>query len=122
MLWDAQLRVLKNIPNTGMAVIHDTVPDVGDIHPGNKDVVGRRLALWALAKTYGRDDVVYSGPLYKDYQVEGAAVRIAFDYAEGLKTADGKAPSHFTLAGPEKKFMPAEATIDGRTSWFARNR
>lgn len=114
MLWDAQLRILKTIPNTGMAVIHNTVTDLSNIHPGNKDVVGRRMALWALAKTYGRQDVVYSGPLYKDYKVEGPAVRIVFEYAEGLKTPDGKPPSHFVIAGPDRAFVAAETAIDGQ--------
>ncbi len=63
-LWEAQVASLK-IPHTGMAVITDLVPNLGDIHPPNKKDVGKRLALWALAKEYGKKDLVYSGPLFK---------------------------------------------------------
>src|SRR5690606_20238129 len=63
LIWEAQTATLS-FPNTGMAVITD-VGDTKDIHPTNKQEVGRRLALWALAKTYGQTDLVHSGPLYK---------------------------------------------------------
>ncbi len=69
-LWEAQLLTHKSVPNTGLAVTTD-IGELGDIHPHNKQEVGRRLALWALAKTYGRD-IVCSGPLYKSMSVEGA--------------------------------------------------
>jgi sialate O-acetylesterase len=59
------------IPGTGMAVTTDIVHNIGDIHPRNKFDVGNRLALWALAKEYGKKDLVYSGPLYKSMKVEG---------------------------------------------------
>jgi sialate O-acetylesterase len=89
MIWEAQTNVLK-MKNTGMAVTVD-VGNVGDIHPRNKQAVGKRLALWALAKDYGRKDLVYSGPLYKSHKVEGGAIRIEFDHAGGgLVSRDDK--------------------------------
>jgi len=111
-LWEAQRMTLDASPNTGMAVTVDLT--AGDpIHPKNKQEVGRRLALWALAKVYGRD-VVYSGPIYKSMAVEGDKIRLQFDHrGSGLVARDGKALTDFTIAGDEKKFVPAVATIDG---------
>jgi sialate O-acetylesterase len=63
-LWEAQVATLK-LPHTGMVVTTDLVDDINDIHPRNKKDVGNRLALWALAKVYGKKGIVYSGPLYK---------------------------------------------------------
>ncbi len=81
---EAQRHALT-IKNTGMAVAIDIGAD-GE-HPGNKAEVGIRLAHWALHDDYGRKDILPSGPLYKGFEVEGNAVRIFFDYAEGLMTA-----------------------------------
>jgi sialate O-acetylesterase len=113
-LWEAQVASLK-IPRTGMAVTTDLVHNLGDIHPINKLDVGRRLALWALAKEYGKKDLVYSGPLYKSMKIEGGKVRLSFAYAGGLKSRDGRALSEFTIAAADGKFVPAVATIDGDT-------
>ena len=73
-LWEAQLLTHKTVPNTGLVVTTD-IAELGDIHPHNKQEVGRRLALWALAKTYGRD-IAFSGPLYKSASVEGGKIRL----------------------------------------------
>jgi sialate O-acetylesterase len=111
-LWEAQTMTLSNTPNTGMAVTTD-ISDIKDIHPKNKQDVGRRLALWALAKVYGKN-LVYSGPIYKSMAVEDGKIRLRFDHVgAGLKTRDGKKPSDFTIAGADQKFHPAEAGIDG---------
>jgi sialate O-acetylesterase len=111
-IWEAQAAALA-IPNTGMAVTTD-IATINNIHPPNKQDVGKRLALWALAKDYGRQGMVYSGPLYKSMKVEGAAIRIAFDHVSGgLASRDGKPLSHFQIAGADKKFVPAQARIDG---------
>lgn len=113
-LCEAQTLTLK-LPHTGMAVIHD-VGNVKDIHPKNKKAVGQRLALWALAKTYGKKDLVYSGPLYKEAKVEGGTIRISFDHVGGgLASRDGKDLTHFTICGEDQKFEAAAATIDGVT-------
>ena len=102
-------------PNTGMAVTTD-IGNVKDIHPKNKQEVGRRLALWALAKTYGKSDLVYSGPLYDSMTVEGNKIRLKFKHTGGGLVAEGGKPlSHFTIAGEDQKFVPATAEIDGDT-------
>jgi sialate O-acetylesterase len=96
-----------------MAVIYD-VGNKSDIHPRNKKEVGRRLALHALAKTYGKSDTIWSGPVFKSLKQEGAKLRVTFDHAHGgLKTRDGKSPSHFEIIGAETGFVAADAVIDG---------
>jgi sialate O-acetylesterase len=114
-LWEAQVASLK-IPGTGMVVCTDLVDNVGDIHPSNKQPYGERLALWALAKDYGKKDLVYSGPIYKSMKVEGANIRVSFAHVGGgLQARGGKALSEFEVAGKDGKFVAAEATIDGST-------
>jgi sialate O-acetylesterase len=114
-LWEFQAESLK-IPRTGMAVTTDLVDDIKNIHPKNKIDVGNRLALWALAKDYGKEGLVCSGPLYKSMTVEGAKIRLSFAHAGGgLKSRDGQPLTEFEMAGADGKFVPAEATIDGET-------
>jgi sialate O-acetylesterase len=109
--WEAQTAALQ-IPNTGMAVTND-IGNVKDIHPKDKQDVGKRLALWALAKTYGKQ-IVYSGPLYKSMTVEGSKIRIKFDHVGGgLVARNNKPLDWFTIAGDDKKFVDADAIIDG---------
>jgi sialate O-acetylesterase len=115
-LWEAQTATLR-VSNTGMAVTTD-ISDIHDIHPRNKQEVGRRLALWALARSYGKSDLVYSGPIYDSMAVEGSHIRVKFQHADdGLVARDPGAPglSWFSIAGADKKFVPATATIDGET-------
>ncbi len=114
-LWEAQTAALQ-IPNTGMAVTTDLVDNIADIHPQNKLDVGNRLALWALAKTYGKKDVVFSGPIYKGMKAEGNKIKIEFtNVGGGLKSRDGKSLSTFEIAGEDDKYVAAEAVIDGET-------
>lgn len=114
-VWEGQARVMQ-LPNTGMAVIHDLCEDIKEIHPKNKVGVGQRLALWALAKNYGLKDLPYAGPMYKSHTVEGGRIRVVFDYVfDGLKTRDGNAPDWFAIAGADGRFVPAQAKIDGDT-------
>ncbi len=111
-IWEAQVATLAD-PHVGMAVTVD-IGNVKDIHPRNKQDVGKRLALWALAKLYGKDDLVYSGPLYKSMEVDGDKIRIAFDHVGGgLVSRDGEPLSWFTIAGEDKNFVEANAVIDG---------
>ena len=111
-LWEAQTECLK-IPHTGMAIIND-IGNIKDIHPKNKQDVGHRLALLALANDYGKDVGAISGPLYHDHQVNGGKVRVRFAHAaDGLKSRDDKELSHFEIAGADVKFVPAKAVADG---------
>lgn len=109
-LREAQAKTL-NLENTGMAVTID-IGEAKDIHPKNKQEVGRRLSLIARANTYG-EKIDFSGPVYESYKVEGNKVRISFKYSEGLKTKDGQQLKGFAIAGLDHKFHWAEATIDG---------
>lgn len=110
-LWDAQLKTLRSVANTGMVVTTD-IATTDNIHPPNKQDVGKRLALWALAHVYGRDDVVCSGPIYKSHEVVGDKIRIEFDHVGGgLKARGGGELTHFTIAGENQEFVPAEAEI-----------
>ncbi|MCH2203741.1 MAG: sialate O-acetylesterase [Fuerstiella sp.] len=110
-LREAQLETLS-LPGTGMAVTMD-IGNVTDIHPKNKQEVGRRLALWALAKNYSRPNV-YSGPNFRSAMFQDGQARLRFDYADsGLMTSDGKAPGHFEIAGVDQHFHPATAVING---------
>ena len=110
-LREAQLKTLR-LENTGLAVTID-IGDAKDIHPKNKQEVGRRLALIAMADTYG-DKIEYSGPLYDSYRIEGDKIRIRFTHAEsGLQTSDGTELKGFAIAGPDHKFYWAETRIDG---------
>ncbi len=115
-LWEAQLATLA-VPNTGMVVTTDLVDNLDDCHPRNKQIVGKRLALWALNRDYGRSELVYSGPLYKSIKVEGNQIRLNFDsVGSGLTTKDGKAPTWFEIAGEDEKFVPAIARIEAENS------
>ena len=110
-LREAQLETIS-LPTTGMAVTMD-IGNLTDIHPKNKQEVGRRLALWALANDYGRH-VVCSGPIYKQSVFTNGKARLKFDHVgSGLATRDGNAPSHFEIAGADKVFHPATAVIEG---------
>ncbi|MHC4520542.1 MAG: sialate O-acetylesterase, partial [Planctomycetota bacterium] len=85
-LREAQTMTL-GLPNTGMAVIID-IGEADDIHPRNKQDVGKRLALWALAETYGRE-IVYSGPMYRSIEVKGDTVTLAFEHVGDGLAAEG---------------------------------
>ncbi|MDC0218817.1 sialate O-acetylesterase [Verrucomicrobia bacterium] len=125
---EAQTKAL-DIPHTGMAVAIDLADahNPNDIHPRNKQDVGGRLAQWALHQTYGKKDLVPTGPLYKSHKVKGNAIHLTFDHiGKGLMvgkkiklepTAEVKGGKleHFAIAGEDKKWFWAEATIDGET-------
>ncbi|MHB1688491.1 MAG: sialate O-acetylesterase [Ignavibacteriaceae bacterium] len=111
MIRDAQ-RLTLSVPNTGMAVLLD-IGSVTTIHPSDKQDVGERLALWALAKNYHKK-ILYSGPLYKSIKIEKNRIVISFNYAgKGLVLKPQQGLSNFMIAGADKKFVPAEAKVEG---------
>ncbi|MEN9574794.1 MAG: hypothetical protein RL514_2649 [Verrucomicrobiota bacterium] len=113
-IWEAQTATLS-IPNTGMAVTTD-VSTVGNIHPPDKQTVGHRLALWALAKTYNKPVASYASPLFDTLKVEGNKAKLTFKNAEGgLKSLNGQPLTWFTIAGDDKKFVEAKAELNGNT-------
>jgi len=114
-LREAQTATLA-LPNTGMAATID-IGSYPDCHCPNKQDVGKRLALWALAKNYGRSDVVFSGPIYKSMKIEENKIRLTFDYTgAGLTTTDNaKELTHFEIAGEDNKFVKATAQIENNT-------
>lgn len=138
LLREAQAMALR-VPGTGMVVTMD-IGDPDDIHPADKQSVGQRLALLALAKTYGMADVVFSGPMFQDMSVQGSRARIRFAHAhEGLAAkapggaavetgaargalqggrrveGDARSPAltGFWIAGEDRVFHVARAEIDG---------
>jgi sialate O-acetylesterase len=111
-LREAQSMTLS-LPKTGMAVTID-IGDPYDIHPRNKQEVGRRVALAGEALAYGRK-VVYSGPLYESMSVEGPSVRLRFKHVGGGLVAKGGPLKGFEIAGEDRKFVAAEAKISGDT-------
>ena len=115
LIWEAQTLSL-NLPNTGMIVTTDLVDDLRDIHPRNKLDVGRRLARLALAKDYGFKNLVCSGPFYQRLEIHGSKAVLFFDgVGGGLVSQNGQPLNWFTVAGPDGKFEPADAVIEGNT-------
>jgi sialate O-acetylesterase len=113
--WEAQARA-QSLPDTGMVVTTDLVDNLDDIHPRNKVEVGRRLARLALCKTYGRANIVCLGPTYRHIKIRGAEVTLFFDNTDGgLISKDGQPLTWFTMAGPDGKFVPAQAVIQNDT-------
>ena len=115
----AQTAVAASVPNTFMAVTLDA-GDKDDLHPKNKQEVGRRMALLALAKVYGRP-VESSGPVFKSAEAVGSVVKVHFDHADGLRI-EGDAVQGFEIAGPDGKFQPALVFEDGSSLWVESGR
>ncbi|WP_411845419.1 sialate O-acetylesterase [Roseibacillus persicicus] len=113
-LREAQAMALAE-PNTGMVVTMD-VGQVDNIHPKDKKPVGERLARLALARDYGKEGLVDSGPMYESFKVEGKKVRLSFKgIGGGLVSRNGEPLSHFTVAKRNGPFVEAQAEIDGET-------
>lgn len=109
-LREAQLIASTAIPNIGMACLMDA-GEQNNIHPANKKVVGERLAYLALAKTYGIGGFEYSGPVLNSMTIEGSMVNLTFDHAKNGLTTFGKDLVNFKIAGKNKRFYPAVASI-----------
>ncbi len=115
LLWEAQVNALR-VRHTGLAITTDLVDNLSDIHPTNKQDVGKRLALLALAKTYGRKDVVASGPVFQRLKLQDNKAILSFTETHGgLVSKDGKALNWFSVAGADGRFLPASAEIVGNT-------
>ena len=112
-LREAQLKASTAIPNIGMACIMDC-GEKDIIHPTNKVAAGNRLAYLALVKTYGLKGFACDGPVLKEMVVEGSLVRLTFDNAANGLTSFGKDLSCFEIAGANKRFFPAQASINNR--------
>jgi sialate O-acetylesterase len=109
-LREAQTMTL-DLPRTGMAVTID-IGESADIHPANKQEVGRRLALIAEATVYYRDQP-FAGPFFSGAQIEDGRMRLNFRNSQGMKASDGGKLKGFAIAGEDKKFVWADATIEG---------
>ena len=108
---ESQTKTLA-LPYTGMAVTID-IGDAVNVHPKNKQDVGKRLAVWAKRDCYGAADTVVSGPLFASSVVEGNRIRIHFTHLGGGLQAKGGELKGFAIAGPDKNFVWAKAKIDG---------
>jgi sialate O-acetylesterase len=109
-LRETQLKASASIPNAGMAVAMDVGTQRG-IHPPDKTTISKRLLYLALAKTYHKQGIVFSGPVYKSMKVDSSRINISFDFAENGLSSFGKELSNFEVAGADKIFYPAIAKI-----------
>lgn len=109
---DEMRRALDSIKSSGMAVTND-IGAANDIHPTNKTDVGGRLARWALAKDYGNESVVVSGPLFKKSIQKDGKVSLQFEHNAGLKTRDGGPLKRFEIKAEDGAWMWAQAKIEG---------
>ncbi|MDP4643147.1 MAG: sialate O-acetylesterase [Opitutales bacterium] len=111
---DAQLKTMEIVPNVGMA----TTGDVGDrwlIHPGKKQEVGERLSYWALHKTYGFKSILCGGPMFKALHLDDGNALVEFECEPMGFTTFDKPLTDFQIAGSDRVFHPAKATI--KTEW-----
>ncbi len=113
LIREAQMKAM-NVPKTGMVVTSD-IGNINNIHPGNKQDVGKRLANWALAKTYNKQRVSYCGPIYREMEIKKNRVIVHFNYADKGLLVKGKELTHFEIAGEDQRFIPAKAKIEGST-------
>jgi sialate O-acetylesterase len=111
---EAMLKALE-LPKTGMAITID-IGDAKNIHPTNKQEVGRRLSLWALGTVYGKNVPATSGPLPAGSIVSGNAISVSFKHTNGgLKSITGGPLAGFQIAAADQQWKPAEAKIVGET-------
>jgi sialate O-acetylesterase len=110
-LREAQALTARKVANSALAVTIDT-GDADDIHPKDKQPVGERLALCALAQHYGRK-IPFEGPTFKSMERIPGALKLYFEHAEGGLVVKGDKPGEFSVAGEDRKWHWAEAKIDG---------
>ena len=110
---EAELVTAQNTPNTGIGV-NIELGEWNDIHPGNKKPVGERLALQAMKLSYGDNDIVASGPVFRSQEIKDGKIVLSFDsVGSGLVSSNGEALAHFAIADNDKKFVWGEAVIEG---------
>lgn len=110
---DGQRLSLYDVENVGMAVTIDTgdMKRKKNVHPADKMEVGERLAYLAIQNNFKANKVLATGPLIKSATSDGEQVKLSFDYAQGIKSDDGKPLRYFQLAGADGTYHPAEATV-----------
>jgi sialate O-acetylesterase len=109
-LRDAQRKSLDVIPASGMIVLLDAGEEKS-IHPADKEIVGKRFAYYALGETYGKKGFAYQSPIFDSLIVKDSVATVRFKYAPNGLTSFGKPITQFEIAGADKKFYPAQATI-----------
>ncbi|MCP5556163.1 MAG: sialate O-acetylesterase [Verrucomicrobiaceae bacterium] len=111
---ESMLKTLA-LPKTGMAITID-LGDAKDIHPKNKQDVGKRLALWALGTVYGKDVAAISGPLPAGSTISGNTITVSFNHTNGgLKSINGGVLTGFQIAAADQQWKTAEAKIVGES-------
>ena len=113
-LLEAQTKAMGLIPNSGMAVSVDAGSMV-TIHPPDKTIISKRLAYWALAKTYGKTGIAFMGPVYKSMKVADGKAVLSFDEIENGLTSYNQPLISFEVAGADRVFHPAQAVIAKKT-------
>jgi sialate O-acetylesterase len=111
ILRDQQRLALNLTEKTGMVVLSD-IGNLENIHPGNKQDAGKRLAGWALHHDYGFSDIPFSGPLFRSCEIDEGRFTLDFDYAEGLTARDGN-PREFEVLDRSGNWVEAEARVAG---------
>jgi sialate O-acetylesterase len=109
---EAQEAVLQ-VPHTGLIVTTDLATKLDDIHPPYKWEIGRRLALLALADTYKQPNVP-AAPVFRRLSIKGSVATVTFTTSAPLISKDGQPLTHFTIAGADGVFVPAQARIEGQ--------
>lgn len=107
--------IVARQPGNGLAVSLDLSVDDYDIHPKNKQEIGRRLSFWALNQVYGKAEVEYQGPVFASQKIEGSRIRLSFQPTGGGLVAKDRPPSFFAVAGADRQFKWATAAIEDDT-------
>ncbi len=110
--WETQQLFVDAEKGTAMAVITDAVDDIRDIHPADKEIVGKRLARFALNRDYGRADIKADSPRLSASRIEGGRFVLDFNFVEHWRNADTNALPYFEVAGVDGVFYPAKAFVE----------
>lgn len=118
ILQEAQTRVSKKVPNTGIVIINDVGNPI-DVHPTDKQTVGKRLAILARKMVYGEKNLVAGGPSFKSMTASGNRIKVTFRHTgSGLKVPANGQLSGFSIAGKNGVFYRAETTLSGNSVWL----